>query len=37
VPYPGVAFFRAAAGRLLSGLVGWRVGRRAEREETVTV
>ena len=37
VPHPGLAFFLAAVVLLLAALIGWRVGRRAEREETVTV
>jgi DHA1 family tetracycline resistance protein-like MFS transporter len=37
VPHPGLAFFLAAAVLLLAALIGWRVGRRAEREENVTV
>lgn len=37
VPHPGLAFFLAAAVLLLAALIGWQVGRRAEREETVTV
>lgn len=37
VPHPGLAFFLAAAVLLLAALIGWRVGRRAEREKTVTV
>jgi len=37
VPHPGFAFFLAAAVLLLAALIGWWVGRRAEREENVTV
>ena len=37
VPHPGLAFFLAAAVLLLAALIGWQVGRQAEREETVTV
>ncbi|HZW17023.1 MAG TPA: TCR/Tet family MFS transporter [Brevundimonas sp.] len=37
VPHPGLAFFLAAAVLLLAALIGWWVGRRAEREENVTV
>ena len=37
VPHPGLAFFLAAAVLLLAALIGWSVGRRAEREENVTV
>lgn len=37
VPHPGLAFFLAAAVLLLAALIGWAVGRRAEREENVTV
>ena len=37
VPHPGLAFFLAAAVLLLAALIGWAVGRRAEREETLTV
>ena len=35
--HPGLAFFLAAVVLLLAALIGWWVGRRAEREETVTV
>ena len=37
VPHPGLAFFIAAGVLLLAALVGWVVGRRAEREENVAV
>ncbi|HYD27738.1 TCR/Tet family MFS transporter [Brevundimonas sp.] len=37
VPHPGLAFFLAAAVLLLAALIGWWVGRRAEREENVIV
>ncbi|MBF0664431.1 MAG: TCR/Tet family MFS transporter [Brevundimonas sp.] len=37
VPHPGLAFFLAAAVLLLAALIGWAVGRRAEREENVAV
>lgn len=37
VPHPGLAFFLAAGVLLLAALIGWRVGRRAEREESATV
>jgi len=37
VPHPGLAFFLAAAVLLLAALIGWRVVRRAEREESATV
>ncbi len=34
---PGLAFYLAAAVLLLAALVGWRVGRRAERQESAAV
>ena len=37
VPHPGLAFFLAAVVLLLAAVIGWWVGRRAEREENVTV
>ncbi len=37
VPHPGLAFFLAAAVLLLAAVIGWAVGRRAEREENVAV
>jgi MFS transporter, DHA1 family, tetracycline resistance protein len=37
VQHPGLAFFMAAVVLLLAALLGWWVGRRAEREENVTV
>lgn len=33
VPHPGLAFFIAAGVLLLAALIGWRVGRRADKEE----
>lgn len=33
LPHPGLAFFLAAAVLALAGVIGWRVGRRAERAE----
>lgn len=37
VPHPGLAFFLAAAVLFLAALIGWWVGRRAERGESATV
>ncbi|HYC69141.1 TCR/Tet family MFS transporter [Brevundimonas sp.] len=37
LPHPGLAFFLAAAVLLLAALIGWGVGRRAEREESGAV
>jgi DHA1 family tetracycline resistance protein-like MFS transporter len=34
---PGLAFYLAAVSLLLAALIGWRVGRQAELQETAAV